>query len=146
MKNSQTAPKLLVLLLFGLLHPLVGAQTFPGDEGSCGVGPKDRLGRDIPETCFVTQEDDRYRCYYTYVPDCAEGPTPILFSNHGLSACPSDAETVNEWTKKADEECIIIVYPKVCHVDLLLSTRLVISHRRCVSTLLTGQHTRRRWS
>jgi poly(3-hydroxybutyrate) depolymerase len=59
------------------------------------------------------EEDGRTRCYYTYVPDCAQGPTPMLFDLHGLGACPTRVAFQNDWIGKADKECIIIVFPIV---------------------------------
>jgi poly(3-hydroxybutyrate) depolymerase len=59
------------------------------------------------------KEDGRNRCYYSYVPDCAQGPSPVVFDLHGLGACPTRLGYLNDWMSKADQECIIIVYPVV---------------------------------
>jgi poly(3-hydroxybutyrate) depolymerase len=69
--------------------------------------------RNVPHTCFVMKEDGRNRCYYRYVPDCAQGPSPVVFDPHGLGACPTRLGYLNDWMSKADQECIIIVYPVV---------------------------------
>jgi poly(3-hydroxybutyrate) depolymerase len=76
-----------------------------------------RLGVDIPQTCIQVKEDGRIRCFYTYTPACAEGPTAVVFDLHGVGSCTYLVAVQNDWIGKANEECFIVIFP-VVSVDL----------------------------
>jgi hypothetical protein len=114
MVSASTGGRVLNTALHLLLLSVLAPTAVLGQ--GCDYGPNvfsSLFDRNIPQTCLTMEEDGRTRCYYTYVPDCAQGPTPMLFSPHGLGACPTRVAFQNDWIGKADKECIIIVFPIV---------------------------------
>ena len=87
----------------------------PEFRTNCDFGP-DALndvipGVEIPRTCIPTLTGQR--CYYTYVPDCASGQSPIVLDVHGYNNCPRRMARTSGWLEQATENCFVLVWPTV---------------------------------
>lgn len=109
-----------VLALMGCwLHGDVDGQPEippPSQEYCFGEPPLSSDGEPLPQTCILVPQDNRTRCFYTFVPDCAEGKTPIVMTMHGIRSCGRLHSELSGWIDKAAEECITVVFPEVTDV------------------------------
>jgi hypothetical protein len=81
---------------------------------SCDLGPDaltSLFNTTIEHACITI--DDATRCFYTYIPDCAEGSVPLVYDIHGVQSCPKYAANYTGWFQKASEECFVVVWPVV---------------------------------
>ena len=83
----------------------------------CDVSPQaltDQHGVRIPHSCI--EVGGKKRCYYTYIPECADGETPVVYDIHGYNVCPRSFSAYSGWFERATEECFVVVWPTVsCH-------------------------------
>lgn len=121
-----------LLVLVGCLYTsvvVVVAEEPELDEQSwCETGPDaltNEFGKLIPQTCIDVPVDDgsttisEERCYYTYVPEScygsaklpADNKVPLVMDLHGISGCAKSSASYTGWMQKADEECIVMVWP-----------------------------------
>jgi len=88
----------------------------------CDTGPMaltDALRTPIPQTCIEVPADNekgiksRTRCYYRYEPESCRGVDfpPMVVDVHGFNGCPLRHARYSGWKEKADEECMILVWP-----------------------------------
>ena len=66
-------------------------------------------GVDIPRSCI--EFNGRVRCFYTFVPECASGDTPLVFDMHPFMMCPSEYAVYSGWLQLAQKECFVVVWP-----------------------------------
>lgn len=83
-----------------------------GQNVICDLGP-DAVSKEtkesVPQTCIKMNK--RERCFYTYVPECASGSTPVVYDIHGLNGCAVRAARKTMWKTLADNKCFVIVWP-----------------------------------
>jgi len=88
----------------------------------CDIGPMaltNTFGTPIPQNCIEVPADNekgiesRTRCYYEYVPESCMGVDfpPLVVDVHGLGGCPLWHAMYSGWKEKAEEECMILVWP-----------------------------------
>ncbi len=88
----------------------------------CDIGPMaltNTFGTAIPQTCIEVPADNekgiesRTRCYHKYVPESCKGVDfpPLVIDVHGFSGCPLWHALYSGWKEKAEEECMILVWP-----------------------------------
>ena len=113
--------------LFFLACMYIGALSLVAAEEEFDVcatttnGPDDLTnlyGKPIERTCILVEPEtpsEEERCFYTYVPEsCSEKEitnAPLVVDVHGVSSCAAALAGYSGWMKKADEECIVIVWP-----------------------------------
>jgi poly(3-hydroxybutyrate) depolymerase len=63
---------------------------------------------------------EKKRCYYTYIPECADGETPVVYDIHGYNVCPRHGRSLHtpDGSKGQAEECVIVVWPTVSNAWL----------------------------
>lgn len=81
------------------------------------------FGVDIPQTCLQT--DGHRRCFYTFVPECADGQVPLVYDIHGAQDCPVRFAEKSGWFEKAREECFVVVWPTVSLVTTRKQERVL---------------------
>ncbi len=70
-------------------------------------------------TCIASTAYEGKRCFYTYIPECAQGSdsdspgVPLVFDIHGYGSCPLWNTYYTGWQQKADENCFVLVMPTV---------------------------------
>jgi len=97
---------------------------FESSVYQCDTGPdamSDVFGKDIPRTCIQVPNADWLsktieRCYFTYVPESCQAANdplklPLVFDIHGLTSCPMYSARYTGWMEKAEEECLVVVWP-----------------------------------
>ena len=111
----------LVVVCLGCV-PLVASQftDFVGDFSdfpTCDRGP-DAFGeaaKSIPQTCIDVSFGGEIteRCFYTYIPEtCAEiAKAPLVVDSHGTGSCALWSAGYTGWLEKAEEECMVVVWP-----------------------------------
>jgi hypothetical protein len=72
-------------------------------------------GFSIPQTCILVS-NKRKRCYYTFVPECAKGHTPVVYDIHDYDDSPLSLSVRSGWLRIAQQECFIIVWPIVSNI------------------------------
>jgi len=99
------------------MHRLVDAE----EEGFC-ARDADALtsyfGKSIPRTCVnvpVSETEFEERCFYSYVPESCSAEeiskAPLVMDIHGLGSCAKGSAFYTGWMKKAEEECIVMIWP-----------------------------------
>lgn len=79
----------------------------------CDLGPNslsEEMGTSIPRTCIYT-DTGIIRCFFTYIPECASGNTPVVYDIHGINGCPARSARKTRWKEMADEKCFVVVWP-----------------------------------
>ena len=82
---------------------------------NCDFGP-DALadildGVEIPQKCIETLTGTR--CYYIYVPECADEKSPLVLDVHGYNSCPKRMAGNSGWIQQATRNCFVVVWPTV---------------------------------
>jgi poly(3-hydroxybutyrate) depolymerase len=109
MKQSSAS----ALLLFGSLYHI-------GVSG-CNTGPDaltTEYGKSIPQSCIEVPVGDAFeeRCFHSFVPEsCYEREdmtkVPLVVDIHGMGSCALYSAGYTGWMQKAEEECIVVVWP-----------------------------------
>ena len=118
---NQSVSSALVLLGFLCLGymQLVAADDFTSacDTGPDAFGVYRIDGKDIPQTCIDVPFEGAVfkRCFYTYVPESCNkediSEAPLVVDVHGMGSCAFWSSLYTGWMQKADEECMVLVWP-----------------------------------
>ena len=71
------------------------------------------ISEEVTQTCWGDNDDERRRCYYTYVPLCATGTRPLVIDLHDQASCPYEHADRSGWLELANEHCFVVVWPVV---------------------------------
>lgn len=120
--NRSFSLALVVVVCLGCV-PSVASQfsDFVGDFDfpTCDRGP-DAFGeaaKRVPQTCIDVPFDGEIteRCFYTYIPESCTleeiAKAPLVVDSHGTGSCALWSAGYTGWLEKADEECIVVVWP-----------------------------------
>jgi len=77
----------------------------------CQNGPNGLEWVGAQQTCIESREFVGERCFFTFVPECAEEDAPLVFDIHGFSYCPYYSTIYTGWIEKANENCFVLVLP-----------------------------------
>lgn len=114
----------LSLFMLGCLtsmHRLVDAEQADVEEEFCDFSSEaltSFYGKNIPQTCInvpVSEVEFEERCFYSYVPESCSSEeiskAPLVMDIHGLGSCAKASASYTGWMEKAEEECIVMVWP-----------------------------------
>jgi poly(3-hydroxybutyrate) depolymerase len=110
----------IVKWLFMLLRLLLILPLVPSHGHDFGpVALTSQHGFSIPQTC-IQVNNKRKRCYYTFLPDCAKGHTPVVYDIHDYDDSPQSLSERSGWLQLAQQQCFIIVWPIVSNTTPLI--------------------------